>query len=173
MGVDRALPVDRQVRPYPERLWQQLEGAIWRFRTGSPWRDMPAEHGAWQTVYHRFQQWRDAGIFEQLMDGMIAEAARRRCRARLKAARLGRSRGGLTSKVLRGRPLPAGWGHETWLSAARRGAVLLEGSRPRIHLGRRRSEASRSDTEGSQSRNGGRLPPHPSESLRSHARAHC
>ncbi|MEU7429114.1 transposase [Streptomyces sp. NPDC040750] len=48
---------------------------IWRCRTGSPWRDRPSEHGAWQTVHHRFPQWRDVGVFEQLMDGMIAEAA--------------------------------------------------------------------------------------------------
>ncbi|BDM74827.1 hypothetical protein HEK616_83140 (plasmid) [Streptomyces nigrescens] len=30
---------------------------------------MPAERGAWQTVYHRFLQCRDAGVSEQLMDG--------------------------------------------------------------------------------------------------------
>lgn len=64
--------------PYPERLRPQFEGVIWRFRTGSPGgRDMPTEHGAWQTVYHRFLQWRDTGVFEQLMDEMISEAARR------------------------------------------------------------------------------------------------
>jgi transposase len=63
--------------PYPERLRQQFEGVAWRFRTGGPWRDMLTEHGAWQTVCHRFPQWRDAGVFEQLMDGMITEAARR------------------------------------------------------------------------------------------------
>lgn len=35
------------------------------------------EFGAWQTVYNRFVQWRDAGVFQALMDGMITEAARR------------------------------------------------------------------------------------------------
>jgi hypothetical protein len=38
---------------------------------------MPAEFGAWQTFYSRFTQWRDAGVFAALMEGMIAEAARR------------------------------------------------------------------------------------------------
>ena len=38
---------------------------------------MPEEFGAWQTVYDRFTQWRDAGVFAALMEGMIAEAARR------------------------------------------------------------------------------------------------
>ena len=63
--------------PYPQRLRDQFEGVIWRFRTGSQWREMPTEFGAWQTVYARFTQWRDAGVFAALMEGMIAEAARR------------------------------------------------------------------------------------------------
>jgi transposase len=32
--------------PYPERLRQQLEGVIWRFRTGGQWRETPKEFGA-------------------------------------------------------------------------------------------------------------------------------
>lgn len=38
---------------------------------------MLEEFGAWQTVYGRFAQWRDVGMFAALMEGMIAEAARR------------------------------------------------------------------------------------------------
>jgi hypothetical protein len=38
---------------------------------------MPEEFGAWQTVYDRFTQWRNVGGFAALMEGMIAEAARR------------------------------------------------------------------------------------------------
>lgn len=63
--------------PYPERLRQQFEGVIWRFRTGGQWRKMPKEFGAWPTVYNRFRQWRDAGVFESLLEGLIAEAAKR------------------------------------------------------------------------------------------------
>ncbi|PWE07605.1 hypothetical protein DD630_11935 [Streptomyces sp. BSE7F] len=29
--------------PYPERMRQQFEGVIWRFKTGGQWREMPAE----------------------------------------------------------------------------------------------------------------------------------
>lgn len=61
--------------PYPERLRQQFSGMIWRFRTGGQWREMPAEFGAWPTVHNRFRQWRDAGVFEALLEGLIAEAA--------------------------------------------------------------------------------------------------
>ena len=28
---------------YPERLRQQFEGVIWRFKTGGQWREMPTE----------------------------------------------------------------------------------------------------------------------------------
>lgn len=48
---------------------------VWRFRTGSQWREMPERYGAWQTIYNRFVQWRDAGVFQALLQGMIAEAA--------------------------------------------------------------------------------------------------
>ena len=30
-----------------------VEGAMWRYRTGSPWRDLPAEFGPWQTARKR------------------------------------------------------------------------------------------------------------------------
>ena len=74
--IEPVLPIG-EFGPYPKRLRAQFEGVVWRFRTGSPWRDMPDDHGAWTTVYHRFLQWRDLGVFEALMDGVIAEAAAR------------------------------------------------------------------------------------------------
>lgn len=38
---------------------------------------MPQEFGAWSTVSNRFRQWRDPGVFEALLEGLIAEAAKR------------------------------------------------------------------------------------------------
>ena len=38
---------------------------------------MPEAFGSWSTVYDRFAQWRDAGVFAAVMEAMIAEAARR------------------------------------------------------------------------------------------------
>ena len=77
MGVRRAVPPDQRVRPVPERLRQQLEGVIRRFKTGGRWRGMPQEFGAWSTVSHRSRQWRDAGVFGAFLEGLIAEAAKR------------------------------------------------------------------------------------------------
>ncbi|MFD5433483.1 transposase [Kitasatospora sp. NPDC127067] len=47
--------------PYPERLRQQFEGVIWHFKTGSQWREMPGEFGAWSTVHNRFRQFGEFG----------------------------------------------------------------------------------------------------------------
>ncbi|WP_190191134.1 transposase, partial [Streptomyces minutiscleroticus] len=74
--IESYLPIGR-FGPYPERLRQQFEGVIWRFKTGGQWREMPAEFGAWPTVHNRFRQWRDAGVFQALLEGLIAQAARR------------------------------------------------------------------------------------------------
>lgn len=74
--IEPFLPIGRS-GPHPEHLRDQFEGVIWKFRSGAQWREMPPEFGVWQTVYNRFVRWRDADVFEVLMDGMIAEAARR------------------------------------------------------------------------------------------------
>src|SRR3954462_14743037 len=74
--IEPYLPIGRY-GPYPQRLREQYEGVLWKFRSGGQWRGMASEFGVWQTVYDRFLQWRDAGVFQALMDAMITEAARR------------------------------------------------------------------------------------------------
>jgi transposase len=74
--IEPYLPVG-SFGPYPTRLRQQFEGVVWRFRTGGQWREMPERFGAWPTVHNRFRQWRDAGVFEALLEGLVAEAAQR------------------------------------------------------------------------------------------------
>ncbi|TLQ43418.1 IS5 family transposase [Streptomyces marianii] len=74
--IEPYLPIG-EYGPYPERLRQQFEGVIWRFKTGGQWREMPTEFGAWSTVHNRFRQWRDSGVFEAIMEGLVTEAAKR------------------------------------------------------------------------------------------------
>jgi transposase len=62
--------------PIPD-LRNQFNAVMWRFRTGSPWRDVPVEYGSWSTVYDRFRAWVGQGVFEELMNAMIGEAAAR------------------------------------------------------------------------------------------------
>jgi transposase len=73
--IKHYLPIGR-FGPYPERLRDQFEGVIWRFRSGAQRREMPPEFGPWPTVYGRFRIWRDADVFTALLEGLIAEAAR-------------------------------------------------------------------------------------------------
>ena len=74
--IESYLPIG-EYGPYPTRLRQQFEGVIWKFRSGAQWREMPATFGAWSTVHNRFRQWRDSGVFEALLEGLIAKAAER------------------------------------------------------------------------------------------------
>lgn len=73
--IEPYLPIG-EYGPYPERLRDQFEGVIWRFRSGAQWREMPGEFGPWATVYGRFRVWRNAGVFTALLEGLITEAAR-------------------------------------------------------------------------------------------------
>lgn len=52
-------------------------GVIWTFRSGAQWREVPEEFGNWSTVYDQSRKWRDTGVFQALMEAVIAEAARR------------------------------------------------------------------------------------------------
>ena len=68
----------RRGRPWADHR-QVLEGICWRYRTGSPWRDMPEEFGPWQTVWKRHFRWSTDGTYLQIMDavqeaGLLEEA---------------------------------------------------------------------------------------------------
>jgi transposase len=45
-----------------------LEAVFWIARTGSPWRDLPAEFGKWNTVFARFRYWLKLGVFKRIFD---------------------------------------------------------------------------------------------------------
>jgi len=40
-------------------------------RTGAPWRDLPPDLGGWSNTHRRFIRWRDAGIWEKLLNILI------------------------------------------------------------------------------------------------------
>jgi len=47
-----------------------LEGIFWIHRTGAQWRELPEEYGNWSTVYERFRQWRNSGLFEKILNAL-------------------------------------------------------------------------------------------------------
>lgn len=74
--IEPHLPV-AATGPLPRRMRDQFNGILWRFRTGSGWRDVPERYGPWSTLYDRFNAWSKAEVFQGLMDALIAEAASR------------------------------------------------------------------------------------------------
>ncbi|WP_431194275.1 IS5 family transposase, partial [Pseudomonas viridiflava] len=46
---------------------QVLNDIFWILCSGAKWRDLPERFGPWKTVYQRFRQWRDNGAFEQVL----------------------------------------------------------------------------------------------------------
>src|SRR3546814_20419862 len=60
-------------RPFQEHR-RVLEGIIWRYRTGSPWRDLPAEFGPWQTAWKRHRRFRGDGTWDRSYAAIRAAA---------------------------------------------------------------------------------------------------
>ncbi len=114
---------------------QVINGILWKLRTGAPWRDLAERYGPWRTVYTRFTRWQEDGTWDRLLahvqtksdavgdvewevsiDSSVVRAHQHAAGAPKKGGTapdteaLGRSRGGLTSKLHlacdgRGRPL--------------------------------------------------------------------
>lgn len=56
----------RRGRPWADHR-QVLEGVCWRYRTGSPWRDLPEEFGPWQTVWKRHFRYSTDGTYDAIL----------------------------------------------------------------------------------------------------------
>lgn len=44
-----------------------VEGVFWMARSGAPWRLLPREYGSWNTVYRRFSDWAEKGIWYKML----------------------------------------------------------------------------------------------------------
>ena len=51
-----------------------VEAIIWRFRTGSPWRDLPEDFPSYQTVWWRFDRWAKDGTWDHVLTALQGEA---------------------------------------------------------------------------------------------------
>jgi len=51
-----------------------VEGAIYRYRTGVAWRDLPAEFGPWQTVWKRHHRFALDGTWDRVLTALQAQA---------------------------------------------------------------------------------------------------
>ncbi|NEB02561.1 IS5 family transposase [Streptomyces sp. SID13726] len=125
--IEPLMPAD----PARGRRWadhrRTLEAIAWKYRTCSPWRDLPCELGSFQTAHKRLLRWAVDGTWERILSAILAAAdagddvgwtvsvdsticrahqhavgARKRGPAERSEPHdhaLGRSRGGLSTKV--------------------------------------------------------------------------
>ncbi|MFD9193225.1 IS5 family transposase [Streptomyces phaeochromogenes] len=124
--IEPLMPAD----PVRGRRWadhrRTLEAIAWKYRSCSPWRDLPDELGSFQTAHKRLIRWAVDGTWERILAAVLAAAGGADdigwtvsvdstvCRAHQHAAgarkkglqaaepddhALGRSRGGLSTKV--------------------------------------------------------------------------
>jgi len=49
-----------------------LNGIFWVLRSGAPWRDLPETYDPRTTCYNRFVRWRQAGVWDRIMDALAA-----------------------------------------------------------------------------------------------------
>jgi transposase len=47
-----------------------VEAVLWIARTGSPWRDLPAYFGKWNTVFKRYSDWVKADVFKRIFEAV-------------------------------------------------------------------------------------------------------
>ena len=52
---------------------EMLNGILYWLNTGVSWRDLPERFGPWQSVYSRFRSWTLAGVWENVLAGLIAQ----------------------------------------------------------------------------------------------------
>jgi len=53
---------------------QVIEAIAWKYRTGSPWRELPERFGPWQTAYERLDRWSRDGTWAWLLAAAQARA---------------------------------------------------------------------------------------------------
>lgn len=64
----------RRGRPFRDSR-QVVEGIIFRYRTGVPWRDLPREqYGPWQTVWKRHRRYAVVGTWDSVLQDLLAAA---------------------------------------------------------------------------------------------------
>jgi transposase len=65
--ADLVSPEQKMGRPRNDD-WLMLNGILWILCLGAAWSDLPERFGPWLTVYQRFRDWRDDGMFDQVLE---------------------------------------------------------------------------------------------------------
>ncbi|MBM7827268.1 transposase [Microbacterium aurum] len=52
-----------------------MDGIIYRFRTSTPWRDVPrGEFGPWQTIWKRHRRYAGDGTWDRVLQALLSQA---------------------------------------------------------------------------------------------------
>jgi transposase len=66
-------PRRRRGRPFREHRLV-VEGIIYRYRAGIPWRDLPERFGPWQTVWKRHRRFSGDGTWDKILTTLLTNA---------------------------------------------------------------------------------------------------
>lgn len=73
--IEPLMPSTKNKRSRPFREHRPLiDGIIYRFRTGCPWRDVPECYGPWRAVWRRHSQLSQRGVWDQVLTRLLAQA---------------------------------------------------------------------------------------------------
>jgi transposase len=64
------LPKKKQTRPSNWSRRELMDGMLYQLKNGCNWQDLPRDFPPYSTVYWHYKQWRDAGVFDQLMKAL-------------------------------------------------------------------------------------------------------
>lgn len=60
-------------RPFNEHR-RTVEGIIYRYRAGIPWRDLPEHFGPWQSVWKRHRRFSADGTWDTILGVLLSQA---------------------------------------------------------------------------------------------------
>jgi transposase len=66
--LQAALPLKKKTRPSNWTHRELLNGMLYQLKSGCNWGDLPRDFPPYSTVYWHYKQWRDAGVFDQLLE---------------------------------------------------------------------------------------------------------
>lgn len=79
--IEPLLPEPKRRSDGRGRPWRDsrevLNGILWILRTGAQWSEMPRRYPPYQTCHRRFQQWRESGVMDRLLEALAQDLEER------------------------------------------------------------------------------------------------
>jgi transposase len=64
--LQKVIPKRRPGPVSDDRLF--IDAVLYRAKTGCPWRDLPERFGPWKSVFNRFNNWSERGLWQQVFE---------------------------------------------------------------------------------------------------------